>query len=412
MDQQEIVGLLLSITALASYINHKFVKLPKSIGLTLVTLFFTVIVTILGECFVDVNTIAAGFVDDLGFNEHFLHGMLSFLLFSGSLHINVTEMSKYKMEIIAFSTASVIISSLLIATLTFAMVGVLGIELPFYYCLAFGALISPTDAIAVLGVLKKARVPKALEMKIIGEALFNDGAGVILFFLALTLATGSKHSLSWLEVLILFLQQGVGGVVFGMLLGWMTALIIKGLEDPEVVIIFTLTLVTAGYSVATVVLKVSGPISMAVAGLMIGLSLKDRSVGKNNLRLVDQFWELIDALLNAVLFVLIGLEFMRINFDLYTTLAAIGAVLITNTSRLVSILIPVSLLAKTKEYPPGVLAIMTWAGLRGGIAIALALSVMGPYHDTIVSITYGVVLFSIMIQGLSMEHVIKRMMKA
>lgn len=409
METHEVIGVLLSLTAVCSYINYRYIKLPKSIGITLVALCVTVLVLLSGLVGWEVKAFAQSLVDSIGFNETFLHGMLSFLLFAGSLHINALELSKHKIIITSFATVSVLISTLLIGYALLGLTQILGINLPFYYCFVFGALISPTDAIAVIGVLKTTNLPKEIEMKISGEALFNDGMGIVLFFMALALADGEAKSLDLSYATTYFLREGVGGLVCGAVMGWVVAKLLSTVRDHEIAIIITLALVTGGYVFATSVLDVSGPICMAVAGLIIGSSFKCESMSEQVMQRLEMFWDLLDQILNAILFVLIGLEFMSITFTWNIVLASIGTVIVAVAARWISIFVPISLFSGFKDFNPSTIAIMTWGGLRGGISIALALSVTGEYRDIILSITYAVVLFSIIGQGLTMKRLINNL---
>jgi CPA1 family monovalent cation:H+ antiporter len=412
MDTQSIVGILISLAAVASYINYKFVKLPKSIGITLVILCISLVVTIAARYSLDIEFLSQSLLESAGFDETFLQGMLSVLLFAGSLHVNAMELAKYKLLIAFLATISVIISTLLVGYAMHGLTAILGIDLPFNYCLVFGALISPTDPIAVMGVLKNIKVSKSIGIKIAGEALFNDGMGILLFFATLTLASGREELLSPQAWLLLFLRQGIGGLVFGAIMGYIAAKLIRSVDDYEVSIILTLAIVTGGYTLALSVAKVSGPIAIATAGLVIGSSIKNGNMSENTLHRLEGFWEMLDALFNAVLFVLIGLEFMHITFNIDASIAAIGAIIITIAARWVSIVIPVGYLpGAVKKFSPDVMLLMTWGGLRGGISIALALSINGVYHDFIVTITYAVVIFSMIIQGLTIGPLIRKITK-
>lgn len=409
MIGHEIVGVLISLTAVSSYINYRYIKLPKSIGITSITLFLSLIIVVITKLGLNINS--KNLLDGIRFNETFLHGMLSFLLFAGSLHINVIELSRYKTLIGVLATLSVLFSTFFIGYIVYWLTQLLCINLPFYYCFVFGALISPTDPIAVLGVLKTVRAPKSLELKIAGEALFNDGMGIVLFFVALALASGEQKNLSFDTVFIYFIRQGIGGLVLGVFIGILSSKLLKDVNDTDVAIIITLAVVSGGYSLAHSIVDVSGPICMVTAGLLIGNSIKQGNMTEETLQRLAAFWELLDEVLNAILFVLIGLEFIGMQFNLSTTVASIGAIFITIVSRFFSVLIPVVSLSRFKVFNLDLLYVLTWGGLRGGISIALALSVEGKYHDFIVAITYAVVIFSMMVQGVTISSLVKRFMR-
>lgn len=412
MGTQAIVGILVSLAAVASYINYKFVKLPKSIGITLVTLGLSFAVAIGGRYSWDIEFLSERILDGAGFDETFLHGMLSFLLFAGSLHVNAMELAKYKLLVAFLATISVAISSILIGYAMHGLTSLLGIDLPFYYCFMFGALISPTDPIAVIGALKTAKAPKSLGIKIAGEALFNDGMGILLFFAAATIASGQEELLTAHTLIWFFIRQCLGGLVLGGAMGYVAANLIRSVDDYEVSIILTLAIVTGGYTFAHLVAEVSAPIAIATAGLVVGSYIKNGNMSEHTLHQLEAFWELLDAVLNSILFVLIGLEFMHITFNVDTSIAAIGAIIITIAARWVSIVIPVGYLPSAfKRFSPDIMLLMTWGGLRGGISIALALSIHGVYHDFLVTITYAVVIFSMMVQGLTISPLIRKITK-
>lgn len=409
MRMQDIVGILLFLTAVSSYLNYRFIKLPKSIGITLVTLLLTVFATLTSNFGWGINQFAESLVHSIGFDDTFLHGMLSFMLFAGSMHVNVKELYKNKYMVLVLATVSVIISTIVIAYGIRFLTLLLNIELPLSYCFVFGALISPTDPIAVLGILKHVGAPKSLEMKIAGEALFNDGMGIVLFFLTLAIANGQQKLSTPIEVSYYFIRQAGGGLLCGYIIGRVAAWIMRGIDDYEVEIILTLAIVTGGYTLATTVLDVSGPICMALAGLVVGDSLRKSLMSKESVQKLYDFWDLLDEVLNAILFVLIGLEFILMKFDMSTSVATIGAVFIAIAARGISIFIPATFMTKFKKFNSNFIFIMTWGGLRGGISIALALGIDGMYRDFIVSITYGVVLFSIVVQWLTIGPLIAKM---
>ena len=409
MRTEEVVGILLSLTAISSYINYRYLKLPKSIGLTLVTLVMSLLVGFSGKLGWDVQGYATLLLDGIGFNKTFLQGMLGFLLFAASLHVNSLELAKHKTIVGLLATVSVILSTFMIGFGTYGLTQVIGISIPLEYCLVFGALISPTDPIATLGILKTVNAPKGLEMKIAGEALFNDGMGIVLFMILVGFATGTQSTWTVQDMTMYFIRQGLGGVVLGLFMGWFTARLLRTINNYEVAIMLTLAIVGGGYTFAHSVMQVSAPICMAVAGLTVG-GLKNGSMSKHTLHRLDEFWELLDEVLNSILFVAIGLEFLTLSFTTDTFLAAIGAIVITIAARWISVMVPVAWVTMFKRFSPNVVLIMTWGGLRGGISIALALTLPeGAPRDFILSITYAVVLFSIMVQGLTLGAVVRKL---
>lgn len=401
----EVAGILVALTAVSSYINYRYVKLPKSIGITIITFLLSFLIVIGNK--LGLNIGGHLFVG-IKFNDTFLHGMLSFLLFAGSLHVNVLELSRYKTLITYLATISVFFSTCFIGVCLYLLTQIFCINLPFFYCFVFGALISPTDPIAVLGVLKIVRAPKSLELKIAGEALFNDGMGIVLFFVTLSLAYGKDTDLSFDTIVFYFFRQGIGGLIIGLFIGYISGTLLKNVNDPEISIIFTLGLVSGGYYLSHSIIEVSGPICMASAGLVINNVIKNGDMSEETIARLGSFWELLDEVLNAILFVLIGLEFVGIRFDLYTCLSAFAAITVSLFSRWLSILIPIYSLTYFKMINFQLLNVLTWSGLRGGVSIALALSIEGIYHNFIVAITYAVVIFSMMVQGISISYVIKK----
>lgn len=414
MQTEEVIGILVAITAISSIINHHFIKLPKSIGLTLITLVLSLLVAGLGKLGLPVDVFAEQLLDGIGinnrFNETFLNGILGFLLFAASLHVNTMELAKHKAIVGLLATVSVAMSTLLIGFCTYFLTQFLGIDLPLAYCFVFGALISPTDPIATLGILRKIHAPKSLEMKIAGESLFNDGMGIVLFVILLEFATGSRDSLGVKETLLFFAREGVGGLVLGLVIGWLAAKLLRSIDNYEVVIIVTLAIVTGGFTLAHSVMHVSGAICVSVAGLVIGSMLQKGKMSRESIHRLDAFWELIDEILNALLFVLIGLEFLTIKFSLVTIIASAGAIIIALAARWISVMFPVLFMAVFRKYSNHVVLVMTWGGLRGGISIALALTIEDDnYRNTILAITYAIVLFSITFQGLTLGTLVRKL---
>lgn len=408
MDSQQAIAIVLFITAFCSYINYKFLKLPKSIGITIVALIISAIINSLSILYEPINDYALLMHQNLGFNHTFLHGMLSFLLFAAAIQINPKELSKHKLSISCFATISVVISTLLIGYATYGIALLSGLDLPMSYCFIFGALISPTDAISVTNVLRALKMPKHLEMKISGEALFNDGMAIVLFILALALTDGNRESIQLSEAFIYFLREGVGGILFGLIIGWISVKLFKSVDDSELIIMLTLVLVTGGYFIANSALQVSGPITMALAGLIIGANLKRNELSNAAITHVEDFWILIDELLNAILFVLIGIEFIWIDITIPIIISSAAAVIITLGARWVSLYIPEKILARGHKLNNSMITLMTWCGLRGGISVALALGLPGSNGEKIVAVTYFVVLFSILVQGFTIKTLLKK----
>ena len=411
MDLFTILAVLLTLTALFSYVNHRFIGLPTAIGVMGIALVMSLALIGLDAVGVDLREQAEVLLRSIDFDEALLQGMLSFLLFAGALHININELAERKWVISSLSTFGVLVSTFLIGTMTWLVLGWVGVSLPYVYCLVFGALISPTDPIAVMGILKTAGAPKSLEMKIAGESLFNDGVGVVVFLVILEIATGTGEITAG-HVGLLFVQEALGGAVFGLVIGYLAYRLLKRVDNYQVEVLITLALVTGGYALA-MALHLSGPIAIVVAGLLIGNQGRLLAMSETTRHHLDIFWELVDEVLNAVLFVLIGLEVLVLTFT--TSYLAAGLLLIPLVllARFIAVGIPVAVLRPFQAFSPGAVRVMTWGGLRGGISVALALSLpLGPERDVILAVTYIIVIFSILVQGLTIGKVIKRMMPA
>lgn len=404
----DVTAVLVTIAAAFSYINYRYIKLPAAIGLMLIALAMSVGLIVLAKLgFPGLEQAVERFVLRIDFNEALMHGMLSFLLFAGALHVNLNDLARQKWVIASLATVGTVSSAFLVGGMFWLVTSLLGLPVPFIYCLLFGTLISPTDPIAVLGVLKSAGAPKSLETKITGESLFNDGVGVVLFIVVLKLATGSEQ-LTPSDIVLLFLVEAGGGVIVGLILGGIAYWMLSRVDNYSVEVLITLALVMGGYSLALAI-HTSGPIAMVVAGLLIGnhgrrLAMSERTRGH-----LDTFWELIDEILNTVLFVLIGFEVLILAFSGKTAIAAMLAVPMILLARFVCVGVPVRLLALRREFTPGAVRVLTWGGLRGGISVALALSIPpGPERDVILPVTYTVVVFSILVQGLTLGRVVER----
>ncbi len=405
-----IASLLIVLAALFSYINYRYVKLPTTVGLMLISLVMSLALIGLSTAGLDLERRAETLLGAIDFNETLMHGMLSFLLFAGALHVNINDLARQKWVITILATAGVITSALIVGTLIWFASGLLGLGLPWIYSLLFGALISPTDPIAVLGILKTAKVPKSLETKISGESLFNDGIAVVLFIVLLRVSAGGGD-LGAGQVALLFLVEAVGGALFGFAIGWLTYRMLKQVNNYQVEILITLALVMGGYALADA-LGLSGPIAMVVAGLLIGNHGRVLAMSATTRNHLDTFWELVDEILNAVLFVLIGLEVLVLTFTQQYLLAGLLAIPVVLSARFISVGIPIGLLRPLRNFSPHAVKILTWGGLRGGISVALALSLPPvPARDVIVAMTYIVVVFSILVQGLTIGRLVERTQK-
>ncbi len=407
MDVVQITALLLSLAAVFSYINYRYVRLPTTIGLMLISLLVSLALLVLdyaGLAF-PANW-ARSILHSIDFNETLLRGMLSFLLFAGALHVNLGDLARQKWVIAILASVGVLTSTFLVGGFTWWLLGLIGINIDFIYCLLFGALISPTDPIAVLGILKTSGAPKSLETKIAGESLFNDGVGVVIFLALLGIATSGEVSTG--EVALLFAEEAIGGVLFGLVIGWIAYRMLATVDKYQVEILLTLALVMGGYALAESI-HVSAPIAIVVAGLLIGNHGRTMAMSERTREHLDNFWELVDEILNAVLFVLIGLEVLALSFQGEHLVAALMLIPLVLLARFISVGVPVSLLRKMHPFTPHAVKVLTWGGLRGGISVALALSVpAGAERDVILAITYVVVVFSILVQGLSIGHLLRK----
>ena len=403
MEAFDIIGILLSLAAVFGYFNYKFIKLPTTIGLMLLGLIFSLIIIITGIFNDDFYKFAQNFVTDIRLDESLLGIMLSYLLFAGALHVKLEDLSNQKWVIAILATIGVIFSTFIIGSLSYLLMKSLDIQISFTYCLLFGALISPTDPVAVLGILKKAGAPKSLETKITGESLFNDGVGVVVFIAILGIATG-KNDASFSAIGNLFIFEVLGGIGIGFALGLLAFLMLRSIDQYQVEILITLALVTGGYSLAHN-LHTSGPLAMVVAGLMIGNQGRILAMSEKTEEHLDSFWELVDEILNAILFLVIGLEILILAFHLNYIIFGIIAIPLTLAVRMSAVSLPTLFLKNKANFSKGTIKALTWGGLRGGISLALALSIpKGAERDVLLTATYIVVIFSIGVQGLTLKH--------
>ncbi|NRS90247.1 CPA1 family monovalent cation:H+ antiporter [Flavobacterium sp. 7E] len=408
MDFFHLFSVLIVLSAGFAYINFRILKLPNAIGLMFVSLIFSFIMLILGYYFPSFKESIAVKMEDINFSELLLEGMLSFMLFAGAIHIKFKDLNNEKLSILLFSTISVLISTFVIGFASFYLLNFMGIKVELIHAMLFGALISPTDPIAVLSILKTAGVTKSLETKIAGESLFNDGVAVVVFITILKLAKpGTDFDLT--NILMLFGQEAIGGLLLGVALGYIGYKLIASIDNYQVEVLITLAIVMGGYTFAHYT-HVSGPLAMVAAGLITGNQGKSKGMSDITAEYIDKFWELIDEILNAVLFVLIGLELLIIQTNQKIIIAAVILLFITLITRYISVYIP-SIAVRLKErITQKTILILTWGGLRGGISIALALSIAPEYNKDIwVTITYVIVCFSILVQGMTIGKFAKKM---
>lgn len=410
------VATLLGLAALFGYLNHRYLKLPPAIGLMIIAMAAS-----LGALAVDALAPALGIgpglrqaMAGIDFTDTLMKGMLSFLLFAGALHVDLSALAARKWAISIMATVGVMITTVLVAGAMWLVVSGLGIALPFAYCLVFGALIAPTDPVAVLGILKSARVPPGLEAKFAGESLFNDRVGIVVFAILVALAVdagdgGAGTGAGVADMVMLFLREAVGGVALGALAGYIAFRAVRSIDEHNVEVIITLALVTVTYRLADA-LHTSGPIAMVVAGLIIGNHGTRFAMSEKTREHLLNFWSLSDEVLNAVLFLLIGLEVVVISAQGDYLWAALAAIPVVLAARLVAVSVPIGLLGFREEFTKGAIPVLTWGGLRGGISVALALSLPpSPEKEVILAITYAVVVFSIVVQGLTVAPLVRRL---
>lgn len=410
MDSFTIVTILTICSALFGYINVRFLKLPNTIGMMLITIVFTLILVIVGQFDDTLLQQEKEIITSIDFKTVLLDVMLSFLLFAGALHTNFAQLKVQRWPVLVFATAGVLVSTFLVGIIMFYMLGFVGLSVDFIYCLLFGALISPTDPIAVLGILKQAGAPKILETKIVGESLFNDGVGVVVFLTIFSIASNGIGNTNAISIIELFGLEVLGGIILGLILGWITFRLMRSIDNYEIEVIITLASVMGGTLIAQK-LHLSAPLAMVTAGLAVGNdTVRNMAMSKVTETYVDKFWELVDVLLNAILFVLIGMELLILVFEKNYLIAGLIAIPVVLLSRYLSLWIPIKIFTKRLEFVPYTNVIMTWGGLRGGISIALALSLSPEMHrELFLVITYVIVVFSIIGQGLTVESVVKKL---
>lgn len=404
----DVAAILITAAAILSWVNHKFLRLPSTVGLALMGAIASLIV--LGVDMATPNFLIGDtirqFMAGIDFETTLMDGMLSFLLFAGALHVDIADLRKHWAQVGVLSTVGVLASTLLVGLGFSLITSLAGLEVPFIWCLLFGALISPTDPVAVLGAMKNSATPRGLQATIAGESLFNDGVGVVVFSILASVAIGSGD-ITAPDALRLFFVEALGGAAMGLALGYVAYLAMKAIDDYPVELLITLALVMGGYALSHY-LHVSGPVAMAVAGLLIGNRGVSYAMSDTTRTHVISFWGLVDEVLNAVLFLLIGLEGVVLLGTVQFLIVGLVAIPLVVIARTLSVGAP--LLLWRKSLPFGqTMPVMVWGGLRGGISIALALSLpASPMKDLLVTATYIVVLFSVLVQGSTVSQVIAR----
>ncbi|MBA98944.1 MAG: sodium:proton antiporter [Sulfitobacter sp.] len=406
----QITSLLIVLAGVFGAINYLFLKLPSAIGILIVAL-----VTSFGLLGVDyvwpglgIADSVRGMVASIDFSETLLEGMLGLLLFAGALHVKTSDLRREWLAVLLMATLGVALSTFVIGVGFSWLTG-----MPLLTALVFGALISPTDPVAVLGVLREADLPKSIETKIAGESLFNDGVGYVVFLILVGLAFAqpgehAQETTSFLDMLLLFIQEAGGGALLGLVLGWLTFRVMRRIDDYALEVLLTLGLAFGGYELA-VALKVSAPIMAVCAGLLIGDVGAAKGMSEETRKYVDAFWQMVDEILNAVLFLMIGFEVFAVAFDGNILLTGIASIMLALAGRLVAVAVPISILRPFRNFDSGVIRIMSWGGLKGGISVALALSLPdSEWKPLILTSTYIVVVFSIVVQGLTIAKLANR----
>ena len=399
-------SILIVLATMFEYINHKLLRLPSTIGVMVIAICVSIILILFGESLLPKTTLSLHkIVSSVDFTEVLMGAMLNFLLFAGGIHINIKDLREQIASVVMFASIGVVISTFAVGFGAYYLLPFAGVEIPLIYCLVFGALISPTDPVAVLSILKKAKVSKSLETKVAGESLFNDGVAIVVFTVLLQIAVGKQVDLTLESILMLVVQEAGGGLLLGAVLGFIGSKMMQNTDDYILSVLITLSIVMGGYLIAHS-MHISGPLTMVAAGLFMG-NFSPKFKMKSEVRdYLVKFWELIDEIMNAVLFLFIGLELLLIkNLNEYLFAGGI-CILVVLLARWVSIFFPTKLMSFKHRFTPQTVKVLVWGGLRGGVSIALALSIpKSEYNHIIISITYCVVVFSIIFQGLTIDKI-------
>jgi Na+:H+ antiporter len=408
----DVAAILIAVAALCGYINHRFLRLPATTGTLLVAVVSSLVVVFAEQLLPRSNLRpeVQQFVGQIDFDQTLMHGLLCFLLFAGALHVDLDELVTQRWTIAALATVGVLLSVAVVGTLTWAAFHLIGLQLSALVCFTFGALISPTDPIAVMGLLKDLRAPPSLEAKIAGESLFNDGIGVVVFLGVASLAQLSDAATAprpdAIGLTLFAIREVVGGLGLGLVLGYISYRALKSIDDRSLELLITLGLVMFLYSLSFW-LHVSGPIGVVVAGLLIGNTGRRFAMSARTREHLDAFWNMTDEILNAVLFLLLGLQVFSVSNWLEVLTPALLTVPICLFARFVSVAIPVTAMPAGGTLRRGLVPVLTWSGLRGGISVALVLSLpQFPGKEILLASTYAVVVFSVLVQGLTVRRLL------
>lgn len=402
-------AILITLSAITGYVNHRWLKMPATIGVMIISLLIGVILKVVEIFDPEYIGPVSEFLSGFDFSTFVLDFILCFLLFAGALHVNIGELRGTRSTVISYATIGVLLSTFIVGFLTWIVTGWFGLNVSLSVCLLFGALISPTDPIAVIGILSKYEIPSKVKTEIVGESLFNDGVGVVVFTVIYELFFGSGESVTVGRVAEIFFIEVFGGIALGLVIGYIGYLLMKTIDHYQTEIMITLSIVTGGYALASLV-HASGPLAMVAAGLLIGNKGKSKAMSDTTADYIDKFWELIDEICNTILFVLIGLQVFLLPYDMGFLLIGTVLIVVTLLGRFLSLLPTFYLFNRRGDRNFLNLRVLTWGGLRGGISIALALSLTGKIaeSDLIIACTYCIVLFSIIIQGLTIQRLLKK----
>lgn len=404
-----IISVLVCITAAFGYINERFIKWPATIGIMVLSLLFSLLLVVFGHVVPSWSAYFTKLMLDIDFEKVLMKVMLSFLLFAGAIHLDAGKLREQRWPILILATLGVAISALTVSFLVYQLFGLFGFSIPYIYCLLFGTLISPTDPISVIGILKRIGVPQSLELKIAGESLFNDGVGVVMFLTVLEVAIHGTGSFSLADTSLLFLREAGGGILFGLAAGYITSYLLSTIDNYNIELLLILNVVIGGYLLADL-LHLSAPLAIIMAGIIIGTRSRKGELSESSLDYLNKFWELIDEIFNGVLFLLLGMGLIVIQIKFKVLVIGFIAVFVVLLGRWLAVVIPVTLLKAKIKFEPYAVTILTWGGLRGGLSVAMALSLpSGMYRSEFVQVTYIIVIFSVVVQGLTIGKLTQRL---